>query len=106
MKSLAQRAGFRVVVIIAPSGARLHGAEFEDFPTLSERSYFNILISRLAGQYGFEIVNLEESLRPYATKELLHFRDDDHWNERGHMAVADILSGFLRSRNAALVIEK
>jgi hypothetical protein len=106
MKSLAHRAGFRVVVIIAPSGPRLHGAEFEDFPTLSERSYFNILISRLAGQYGFEIVNLEESLRPYATKELLHFRDDDHWNERGHMAVADILSGFLRSRNAALVIEK
>ena len=96
MKSLAQRAGFRVVVIIAPSGARLHGAEFEDFPTLSERSYFNILLSRLAGQYGFEIVNLEESLRPYATKELLYFRDDDHWDERGHMAVADILSRFLR----------
>jgi hypothetical protein len=96
MKSLAHRAGFRVVVIIAPSGARLHGAEFEDFPTLSERSYFNILLSRLAGQYGFEIVNLEESLRLYATKELLYFRDDDHWDERGHMAVADILSRFLR----------
>lgn len=106
MKSLAHRADFRVVVIIAPSDARLYGAKFEDFPTLSAQSYFNILISRLAGQYGFEIVNLEESLRPYATKELLHFRDDDHWNERGHMAVADILSGFLRSRNVALVIEK
>lgn len=102
MASLAQRAGFQVVVIIAPSDARLYGAEFEEFPRLSDKSYFNILITRLAGQHGFEIVNLQESLRPYATRELLHFRDDDHWNEQGHAAFADILSGFLRSRNATI----
>lgn len=102
MESLAQRAGFQVVVIIAPSDVRLYGAEFEDFPSLSDKSYFNILIARLAGQHGFEIVDLQESLRPYATRELLHFRDDDHWNEQGHVAVADILSGFLRSRNATI----
>lgn len=101
MESLAHGAGFRVVVIIAPSDARLYGAEFDDFPTLSEKSYFNLLVSRLAERHGFEIVNLEESLRPYVTRELLYFRDDDHWNERGHRAVADILSGFLRSKNAA-----
>jgi hypothetical protein len=101
MKSLAQRAGFHVVVIIAPSDARLHGAEFEDFPSLSDKSYFNILITRLAGHHGFEVVNLQESLRQTAMRQLLHFRDDDHWNEQGHVAVADILSGFLRSRDAA-----
>lgn len=101
MASLAQREGFEVVVIIAPSDARLYGAEFEDFPSLSDKSYFNILTTRLAEQHGFEIVNLQESLRPYAMRELLHFRDDDHWNEQGHVAVADILSGFLRSRNAS-----
>lgn len=106
MQSLAHRAGFQVVVIIAPSGVRLYGAEFEDFPRLSDKSYFNILITRLAEQYGFEIVNLQESLRPYAMKELLYFRDDDHWNERGHLAVADILGGFLRSRNSAVAIAK
>lgn len=97
MQSLARREGFRVVVIIAPTDVRLYGAEFEDFPSLSEKSYFNILVSRLADQSGFEVVNLEESLRPYATKEFLYFHDDDHWNERGHAAVASILSGFLQS---------
>ena len=102
MESLSSREGFRVVVIIAPSDARLYGAEFKDFPTLSKESYFNILISRLAEKYGFDVVTLEESLRPYATRELLHFRDDDHWNERGHAAVADILDGFLRSRNIGI----
>lgn len=102
MESLAHHEGFRVVVIIAPSDVRLYGAEFEDFPTLSERSYFNILVSRLAGQHGFELVNLEELLRPHATKELLYFRDDDHWNERGHAAVADTLSKVLSFRHAAL----
>lgn len=100
MESLANRAGFQVVVIIAPCDARLYGAEFEDFSRLSDKSYFNILITRLAEQYGFEIINLQELLRPYATKELLYFRDDDHWNERGHLAVADILGGFLQSRNS------
>lgn len=102
MESLAQRAGFQVVVILAPSGVRLYGAEFEDFPRLSGKPYFNILITRLAEHHGFEIVNLQESLRPYAERELLHFRDDDHWNEQGHVAVADILNRFLRSRNAAI----
>lgn len=105
MKSLAQRAGFQVVVIIAPSDVRLYGAEFEDFPSLSDTSHFNILIAQLAGRHGFEIVDLQELLRPYAMKELLHFRDDDHWNEQGHVAVADILGGFLRSRNAALAVK-
>ncbi len=97
MESLARREGFRVVVMFAPTDARLYGPEFEDFPSLSEKSYFNILVSRLADQSGFEVVNLEELLRPYATKELLYFRDDDHWNEGGHAAVAGILSKFLQS---------
>ncbi len=102
MKSLAHMEGFRVVLIIAPSDARLYGAEFEDFPTLSEKPHFNEFVARLADQSGFEVVNLEELLRSLAAKELLYFRDDDHWNERGHMAVADILNGVLRPKNAVL----
>lgn len=98
MKSLANREGFQVLVIIAPSDVRLYGKEFEDFPILSEKSYFNVLVSRLGKQHGFEVVNLEELLTPYATRELLYFRDDDHWNERGHAVVADVLRTVLLSR--------
>lgn len=99
MKALSNHGGFRVVVIIAPSDSRLHGAEFEDFPRLSEKPHFNMFIERLAGQSGFEVANLQELLRPLAANELLYFRDDDHWNERGHAAVADILGRFLKSRH-------
>nr|WP_281722666.1 hypothetical protein [Nitrosomonas nitrosa] len=99
MKTLSNQWGFRVVVIIAPSDSRMHGGEFEDFPRLSEKPHFNMFVERLAGQSGFEVTNLEKLLRPLAANELLYFRDDDHWNERGHAAVADILGRFLRSRN-------
>ncbi len=106
MKLLSNKAGFRVVVIIAPSDARLYGAEFEDFPKLSEKPHFNMLIGRLSGQSGFEVVYLEELLRPIAANELLYFRDDDHWNERGHAAVADVLGRFLQSRNISVATEQ
>ena len=87
------------MVIIALSDSRLHGAEVEDFPRLSEPPHFDMLVERLAGQSGLGVANLEKLLRPLAANELLYFCNDDHWNERGHAAVADILGRFLKSRH-------
>lgn len=87
------------MAITASSDSRLHGAEFEDFPRLSGTPHFNMSVERPAGQSGFEVANLKTLLRPLAATELLYFRDDDHWNERGPAAVADVLGRFLRSRN-------
>lgn len=106
MELLASQVGFRVMVVIAPTDARLYGSEFEEFPHLSGKPYFNILVAQLSAASGFDVVNLEDSLRPSATKDLLYFRDDDHWNERGHAAVADVLGEVLRSKNIALLTEK
>ena len=38
---------------------------------------------------------------PIARGELLHFRDDDHLNPRGHEATARILADHLRELDAA-----
>ena len=98
MSSLAQRIGFKVVIVIAPSDARLYGRYFGDFPMLSEESYFNLLVLKLSRQAGFTVVNLEQLLEPYAKTELLYFQDDDHWNERGHAVVAELIGRSLRKQ--------
>jgi len=102
MSHLAQQIGFAVVVIIAPTDARLYGKSFDNFPTLSEESYFNQLVLECSRQAGFMVINLEQLLQPYARTELLYFRDDDHWNERGHAVVADLIGRSLRTQRSSL----
>lgn len=102
MASLAGRYDFRTIVLIAPTDARVYASFFDDFPALSEQPYLNDLVSELAGQFGFEVLNLQTLMQPYAQKELLYFRDDDHWSERGHEVVAEILARFLATSRASL----
>lgn len=91
MASLAAEHSFEVVVIIAPTSGRVHGPYFEGFPTLSEKPWFINYVAELAQTEGFQVVNLLPHLQPYAGRELLYFRDDDHWNARGHALVAEII---------------
>jgi SGNH hydrolase-like domain, acetyltransferase AlgX len=100
MASLAGRYDFRVIVLIAPTDARMYAPFFDDFPALSEQPYFNDLVAERAGQSSFEVFNLQTLTEPYAQKELLYFRDDDHWNERGHEVVAEIIARSLATSQA------
>ena len=100
MVALAGRYDFRVIVLIAPTDARMYALFFDDFPALSEQPYFNDLVAELAGQSGFEVFNLQTLMQPYAQKDLLYFRDDDHWNERGHEVVAEIIARSLATSQA------
>lgn len=91
MAALAEAYNFDVIVILAPTAARLHGPYYDGFPNPSARPYFLDLVSQLADAAGFEVVNLYRDLAPFAASELLYFRDDDHFNERGHEIVAEII---------------
>ncbi|SLM50218.1 membrane protein of unknown function [Nitrospira japonica] len=91
MAALSKKHGFEVVMLLAPSDARLYGSYFDDFPQASDRAHFLEAVSEEAGAVSFRVVNLSEALRSYAENELLYFRDDDHWNERGHEVVAEIV---------------
>ena len=92
MQTLSQQQRFNVTVIIAPSDARLYGDAFEGFPALSAKPYFASYVADLSRQMGFSVVNLLDSLRPFAQTELLYYRDDHHWNERGNAIVSQIIS--------------
>jgi hypothetical protein len=99
MRKLAESHEFEVAVIFAPTAARLHGPYFTDFPEVSERAHFLELVRHLSVAAGFSFVDLYELMRPYASAELLYFRDDDHFNQRGHALAADVIARqLLRSK--------
>ena len=91
MKALSERKGFRVTVLVAPSDARVYGAAFDGFPALSDQPHFIDYVVELSRRTGFEVVNLLPLLRPFADRELLYYRDDHHWNERGNAIVAQLI---------------
>jgi hypothetical protein len=92
MRGLSEKHGFEVVVVIAPTGSRLYGEYFEDFPRLSSTTHFINLVVQLSRESGFRSLNLHPLLKPYAERELLYYRDDTHWNDRGHQVVADLVA--------------
>lgn len=98
MRALSQRYGFRVTVIVAPSAARLYGSAFDGFPQLSAEPYFVDYVAERARESGFGVVNLLTLLAPFAQRELLYYRDDHHWNERGNEVAAQLIEAALVSR--------
>ena len=100
MASLGKQYQFDVTVLIAPTDSRLYASHFEDFPPISEQPYFINFVADLSREMGFQTVNLLPLLQPYAEKELLYFRDDDHWNARGNEVVAEILARNLSMKDA------
>jgi hypothetical protein len=92
MGELARDSSFEVAVILAPSASRLQGKYFADFPKISARPYFLEFIAGLARMENFQVINLWDSLRPFADQRLLYFRDGTHWNENGHFLVAKLIA--------------
>ena len=95
MRALADRHGFSVTVMVAPSAARLHGAAFDEFPELSPQPHFIDYVLAQARKSGFETLDLYRALVPFAESELLYYRDDHHWNEHGNEIVAQIIESAL-----------
>ncbi|HSK18468.1 MAG TPA: hypothetical protein VK912_04970 [Longimicrobiales bacterium] len=95
MRALADRHGFSVTVMVAPSAARLHGAEFDDFPALSPQPHFIDYVLSQAEKSGFDTLDLYRELMPFAESELLYYRDDHHWNEHGNEIVAQLIESAL-----------
>jgi hypothetical protein len=92
MKVSARDRGFEVTVVVIPSDARLYKDYFEDLPPFSEEPHFIRYVERLSDDVGFGHIDLNELLAPYAREELLFYRDDTHWNNRGHEIVAELLT--------------
>lgn len=92
MKDLSKEFGFRVTVLIAPSGPRLHGKAFAGFPALSSEPHFIRKVSELSSSHGFAVVDLLEAMTPFADEGLLYYRDDHHWNERGNEVAARVIA--------------
>jgi len=92
MRALATRAGFHVTVVVAPSDARLYAPRFAGLQGVSDEPYLIRYLAALARRHDFEGLNLYPLLRPYAERELLYWRDDTHWNDRGHELVAQLIA--------------
>lgn len=91
MAQLAKEHSFKITVIVAPSVARLHGPFFDHFPPITKEAHFIQYVTKLSERMGFRTINQLQQLQPFASHELLYLRDDDHWNERGHELVANIV---------------
>jgi hypothetical protein len=96
MASLARRFNFTVTVLLAPCEEQLYAPYFDGFPPITEPPHVLNFFADLSQRAGFDTIDLLPLLRPYAEHELLYFRDDAHWNERGHAVVAGIVADYLR----------
>lgn len=87
MRTLAEKAAARVVVVLIPSAPRVHGPHFDDFPALEEPHFLNFIRAQ-AEQNGFEIVDLLTAMKQESGQKLFYFRDDTHFNRQGHALTA------------------
>ncbi len=92
MAELARVHGFRVTVAVAPCAVRLYAPYVDTLRPELEGPHLIDQLLAASRRHGFITIDLLQELRPYADRELLHFRDDDHWNERGHEVVAEIVA--------------
>jgi hypothetical protein len=94
MKALAHERKFEVTIVMVPSAVRLYKNYFEDLPPISKEPHFIRYVEKLSAENGFGYIDLNSLMAPYADKELLFYRDDTHWNERGHQIVAQLLAKY------------
>ena len=92
MAILQKRYDFKVTVLIAPMVSRLYAPYFTDFPHVSDEPYFINHVENLCNSVGFQSLNLFSLMQPYVDREMLYFKDDDHWNARGNEVVAEIVA--------------
>jgi hypothetical protein len=99
MTRLAAAHGLDVTVVLAPTFPRLYAAAFDRASAVSATPHFLRFVERLATRSGFPTVNLADLMRPHAERELLYFRDDTHWNERGNHVAAALIDRHGRPRH-------
>ena len=103
MGSLAREYGFGVTVVVAPSAVRVYAPHVDDLDApLADPHLIHALLAH-ARDAGFPTVDLLDAFAPHAAgdpRELLYFRDDDHWSPRGHAVVAGILADHLAGADA------
>jgi len=97
MALLGKKHGFTVTIVIAPTAERMYGAHFEKFPSIPSEPYFVNYLEKLSAALDFNVINLHPLLQSYVREELLYWRDDTHWNERGHRVVAEIIMNELKA---------
>ncbi len=102
MGVLAREYGFGVTVVVAPTAVRVYAPHVDDLEApLADPHLIRALLAH-AQDAGFPAVNLLDAFAPHAAgdaRELLYFRDDDHWSPRGHAVVAGIVAERLAGTN-------
>jgi hypothetical protein len=91
MARLADEHSFTVDVIIVPTAVRLHGPYYDDLPPISDEPYFIDYVVAQSEKMGFRTLDLLPLFRPYAGRELLYLRGDEHWNLRGNVVAAEAI---------------
>lgn len=94
MAALAREFHFKVTVIIIPTSNRLY-ASYYQLDRVTQQPFLIHYVENLSRMVGFDSINLLAALESYTGEELLYFRDDDHWNPRGHQVVAQIVKNYL-----------
>lgn len=94
---LARERGLRLAVVLIPSKEEVYAWVVENGPawsTTGEPSALSIAVARMAAAHGVDFFDLKP---PFVTESrraweqaggLLWWRDDTHWNERGHELAA------------------
>ena len=92
MRALSAQHGFEVTVMVAPTATRLYAQYYEGIPVPSETPHFIDYVESTSKSMGFAVLPLFRLMQPYAARELLYWRDDPHWNERGNTVVAGMIA--------------
>lgn len=88
LSEIGEQAGWRVLVLYAPSAEALFGSDFAGFPGVTSETPFSNWLSSESARVGFEYLDLSQSLRESSDSRFPYFRDDTHWNEWGHEIVS------------------
>jgi len=103
MNKLAERQRLRVTVLVLPSKEEVYD-RFLDRHRASRVSGFSLAFQDLSRRNGMDFLDLtpyfvEQSQRLLEESgELLWWRDDSHWNERGHALAASLVHSRVLAR--------
>ncbi len=105
----AAEAGLRVVVAVAPTKARIYPTDGSGIarpaPAVPSGSGFARAVEALCRERSVSFVDLAPGIAQRAgrawrdERQLLWWRDDTHWNARGHETAARLIEEHLRAPN-------
>ena len=94
VRALAARAGLRLLVAVTPTSAEVYGPS-AGLPSLPGGT--TAALRALATEQGLALVDLGPALSAAAQAgETVWWRDDTHWNGRGHAVAARVLAAAVR----------